>query len=122
MKLQLARAPGLKMFTAHGEGYVAVNGERFEQPIVVMPEKVATDWQARDFATLADAHFAYFVALQPEVLLLGTGSRLQFPHPRLYRMLIDARIGLECMDTAAACRTYNILVAEDRKVVAAILL
>ncbi len=121
MKLQLARAPGQKLFTAHGEGYVAVNGERFEQPVVVMPERVATDWAARDFAGLDEGHFAYFVALQPEVLLLGTGARLQFPHPRLYRMLIEARIGLECMDTAAACRTYNILVAEDRKVVAAIL-
>lgn len=122
MKLQLAQIPGQKTFTAYGEGYVVVNGERFEQPIVVMPDKVATDWLARDFASLDESHFAYFLALRPEILLLGTGSRLQFPHPRLYRMLIEAHIGLECMDTAAACRTYNILASEDRKVVAAILL
>ncbi len=122
MKLQLARAPGQKVFTAHGEGYVAVNGERFEHPVVVMPERVATDWQAHDFAGLGEPDFAYFLALQPEVLLLGTGKQLRFPHPRLYRVLLEAGIGLECMDTAAACRTYNILVAEGRKVVAAILL
>lgn len=121
MKLQLAQTPGQKVFTAHGEGYVMVNGERFERPVVVMPERVATDWPARDFASLEAPHFEYFLELRPEVLLLGTGGRISFPHPRLYRALIEARIGLECMDTAAACRTYNILVAEDRKVVAAIL-
>lgn len=122
MKLQPAQLPGQKMFTAHGEGYVMVSGEKFEQPVVVTPENVATDWPARDFDSLDESHFTYFLALEPEVLLLGTGPRLQFPHPRLYRMLIEARIGVEFMDTAAACRTYNILAAEDRKVVAAILL
>jgi uncharacterized protein len=121
LKLQLAQAPGQKTFTAHGEGYVAVNGERFERPIVVTPERVASDWLARDFASLEEGHFAYFLPFRPEVLLLGTGRRLMFPHPRLYRALTAAGIGLECMDTAAACRTYNILVAEDRRVVAAIL-
>jgi uncharacterized protein len=122
LKLQLAQTPGQKVFTAQGAGYVTVSGERFEQPVVVTAEKVVTDWPARDFASLGESHFAYLLAFQPEVLLLGTGSRLQFPHPRLYRVLTEARIGLECMDTAAACRTYNILVAEGRKVVAAILL
>ena len=65
---------------------------------------------------------AYFLTLKPEILLLGTGAQLRFPHPRLYRQLIAAGIGMECMDTAAACRTYNILMGEDRKVVAGILL
>lgn len=109
------------MFTAHGAGYVMVSGERFEQPIVVTPEQVLTNWPAQDFATLDESHFAYFLNLKPEVLLLGTGSRLRFPHPRLYRQLTEARISVECMDTPAACRTYNILMAENRKVVAAIL-
>ncbi len=122
LKLQLAQTPGQKTFTAHGDGYVIVSGERYERPIVVLPDRVATDWAARDFASLEEGHFEYFLALRPEVLLLGTGPRIAFPHPRLYRGLLDARIGLECMDTAAACRTYNILVAEDRRVVAAILL
>lgn len=122
MKLQLANSPGQKIFTAHGPGYVVVSGERFEQPVVVTPEQVLTGWPARDFDALDESHFAYILDLKPEVLLLGTGSQLRFPHPRLYRQLTDARIGVESMDTPAACRTYNILMSEDRRVVAAILL
>jgi len=111
-----------KLFTEYGEGFVAVNGKRYRQPVVVMAAEVRTDWTATDFASLNEAHFNYFLALQPEVLLLGTGAKQQFAHPDLYRELIRARIAVEFMDTAAACRTYNILVAEDRKVVAAVLL
>jgi uncharacterized protein len=109
-------------FTGHGEGYVAVNDKRFNRPLVVMAGEVRTDWPASDFASLTSAHFGYFLDLKPEILLLGTGARQQFAHPELYRELIKARIGIEFMDTPAACRTYNILVAEDRKVVAAVLL
>jgi len=111
-----------KLFTEHGAGYVAVNGKRYQQSVVVMAEEVRTDWAATDFASLNETHFNYFLALKPEVLLLGTGSKQQFAHPNLYRELIRAKIGIEFMDTPAACRTYNILVAEDRKVVAAVLL
>jgi uncharacterized protein len=122
LKLQLTNTGSQKMFTAQGPGYVEVNGVRYQQAIVVTPDQVLTDWAAEDFASLAASHFAYLLALQPEILLLGTGERQQFPHPGLYRELIRAGIGIECMDTAAACRTYNILMSEDRKVVAAILL
>lgn len=122
MKLHLDTTTSKKIFTAHGTGYVAVNGKRFEQPIAVTPEQVLVDWQPRGFDALDEAHFAYFLPLNPEIVLLGTGAQQRFPHPRLYRQLIAARIAVECMDTAAACRTYNILMAEDRKVIAAILL
>ena len=122
MKLHLANPSDTKLFTAHGADYVMVNGERFDRSIAVLAEKVRDDWTAACFDELSEAHFAYFLALQPDVLLLGTGARQRFPHPRLYRALTDAGIGVECMTTPAACRTYNILVAEDRKVVAAILL
>ena len=87
-----------------------------------MAEEVRTDWPATDFASLTEAHFDYFLALKPEVVLFGTGAKQQFARPELYRKLIKARIGIEFMDTPAACRTYNILTAEDRKVVAAVLL
>jgi len=110
------------LFTGHGEGYVAINGHSYRQPVVVMAGEVRSDWTATDFASLTAAHFEYFLELKPEVLLLGTGARQQFARPELYRELIRARIGIEFMDTPAACRTYNILVAEDRKVVAAVLL
>ncbi len=122
MKLQLHIPTAHKTFTSHGTGYVKVNGERFEHSIVVTPEQVLTDWSAPDFAALNEGHFAYILALKPEVLILGTGSQLRFPAPRLYRMLTAAGIGVECMDTPAACRTFNILMAEGRKVAAAILL
>jgi uncharacterized protein len=120
--LHLLRNTHQKTFTGHGAGYVAVNGQHYQQPIVVLPEEVRTDWTASDFAALDATHFEYFIALKPEVLLLGTGARQQFAHPDLYRELIRARISIEFMDTPAACRTYNILVAEDRKVVAAVLM
>ena len=87
-----------------------------------MPEQVFDDWQPQGFDALNEGHFDYLLALKPEILLLGTGTQLRFPHPRLYQQLIGAGIGVECMDTAAACRTYNILMGEDRKVVAGILL
>ena len=122
MKLHLSNPGDTKLFTAHGADHVMVNGERHERSIVVLAEEVRSDWAVAGFDELSEAHFAYFVSLKPDVLLLGTGATQRFPHPRLYRALTDAGIGVECMDTPAACRTYNILVAEDRKVVAAILI
>ena len=122
MKLQLSDTSNQKIFNEHGPGYVIVSGVRYERPVVVTPQQVLTDWPPQDFAALEEAHFTWFLALEPEVVVIGTGERQQFPHPRLYRQLIEAHIGVEFMDTAAACRTYDILVSEDRKVVAAILL
>jgi uncharacterized protein len=118
----LANPGDTKLFTAHGAGHVMVNGERYERSIVVLDEEVRNDWSVIGFDALEETHFAYFVALKPDVLLLGTGATQRFPHPRLFRALTEAGIGVECMDTPAACRTYNILVAEGRRVVAAILL
>jgi uncharacterized protein len=120
--LQREINPNQKTFSAYGEGYVAVNGERFSQPIVVTAQAVLTNWEAKNFDSLESTHFDYFLSLAPEVLLLGTGVRQHFAEPALFRSLIQAGIGIEFMDTHAACRTYNILVAEDRKVVAAVLL
>ncbi|MBI5439573.1 MAG: Mth938-like domain-containing protein [Nitrosomonadales bacterium] len=121
LKLQLADHGDTKLFTAYGADHVMVNGERHGRSIVVLAEEVRDDWNAAGFDALDETHFAWFLALKPDVLLLGTGARQRFPHPRLYRALTDAGIGMECMNTPAACRTYNILVAEGRKVVAAIL-
>jgi uncharacterized protein len=122
MALHQQQNHGQREFTGHGEGYVEVNGKPYRQPVVVLAGEVRTDWPASDFASLTPAHFAYFLELRPDVLLLGTGPQQRFAHPNLYRDLIQARIAVEFMDTPAACRTYNILVAEDRKVVAAVLL
>lgn len=122
VKLHLAMNGHQKIFTGHGTTYVSVNGHRHEQPLVVMAGQLRTDWGAETFDSLNEEHFNYFLALKPQVVLLGTGNQQRFAHPQLYRSLTEAGIGVECMNTAAACRTYNILIAEDRHVIAAILM
>ncbi|GAB4120910.1 MAG: Mth938-like domain-containing protein [Sideroxydans sp.] len=120
MALQLEQNTSYHTFSGHGPGYVAINGRRFEQALVVYRTELHLDWGAHDFATLTPAHFEYFLALRPEVVLVGTGARQHFARPELYRALIESGIAVEFMDTPAACRTYNILVGEERKVVAAV--
>jgi uncharacterized protein len=122
LKLHLNTSLTQKIFTAHGKGYVTISGERFEHPVIVTPEKVMTDWQPQGFDALDESHFACFLVIRPDILLFGTGAQQRFPHPRLYHLLSSAGIAVEFMDTAAACRTFNILMAEDRNVAAAILL
>ncbi|MEW5904958.1 MAG: Mth938-like domain-containing protein [Pseudomonadota bacterium] len=121
MALHLESVSHLKTFTGHGAGYVAVNGQRYQQPLVVSADQVRTDWPATDFAGLQAAHFDFFIDLKPEVLLFGCGATQQFAHPDLLRNLYRAGIAIEFMDTPAACRTYNIVVAEGRRVIAAVL-
>ena len=122
MKLHLSHSGNNHVITGYGEGYVEVNRERHVRSLVVMPERLWTDWNATTFEALAADHFEALAALGREVILLGTGNLLRFPPPELMRSLNQAGIGLEVMDVPAACRTYNILVAEERKVAAALLL
>jgi len=117
-----ASAPGARqVFSGYGEGYVLVNGARHEASVIVTPERVLP-WSATAFDALAESDFEPLLALGLEILLIGTGPRQRFPHPRLTRALAEKRVGIEVMDTQAACRTYNILIAEGRRVAAAILL
>jgi uncharacterized protein len=122
LKLHLSRAGGTNAFTAYGPGYVEVNGRRYERSLLVLPDRIVADWAPESFAALAPAHLEALVAAAPEVVLLGTGAVLRFPAPEITRALVEARIGLEVMDAPAACRTFNILVAEGRSVAAALLL
>jgi uncharacterized protein len=122
LKLHLDGVAGRNRFTGYGAGYVTVNGTRYERSLVVLPLRIVTDWPATTFEALEPSHLAALVALGAEVVLLGTGERLRFPSPEITRPLVEARIGLEVMDVQAACRTYNILMAEERKVAAALLL
>ena len=121
MKLHAAVSRGLNAITAYGDGYVEINGERRSENLVVLPERVVP-WPARSFEALTRDDFAFLQSMDAEIVLLGTGPRQRFPHPRLTAPLAQAGIGVEVMDLHAACRTYNILVAEDRKVAAALLL
>lgn len=110
------------MFTGYGAGYVAVNRMRYESNLIVLPDRIIEDWDVESFEQLAPEHFDFLISLNPEMVLFGTGPSLRFPHPKLTRMLIEARIGVEVMDTSAACRTYNILTDEGRRVAAALLI
>ena len=121
MKLQLTGAAGHNAITAYGEGYVLVNGVRYERNLIVLSDQVVA-WETASFEALGVADFERLAQFQPEVVLLGTGARLRFPPVPLTRPLVEARLGLEVMDVQAACRTFNILASEGRRVVAALLL
>lgn len=121
MKLHLSDTAGLYIFSAFGDGYVVVNGRRLETSLVVVPDQLLPDWEVAHFSDLKPEHFTSLVDLRPEMVLLGTGPRQHFPHPSLYADLIRAGIGVEIMNTGAACRTYNILAAEGRRVAAALI-
>jgi uncharacterized protein len=121
LKFHLNRAEG-NVFTGHGPGFVRLGVVEYRENVVVTPEKIIVGWAPNGFDALIAEDFAALAALKPEVALLGTGTTIRFPHPRLTRALTDARVGLEAMDTPAACRTFNILAAEGRRVAAAILI
>jgi uncharacterized protein len=120
VKLHASRPSGVNTITGYGEGYVMVNGERRSSSVVVMPDRIE-QWQAGGFDTLTPDDFEFLQGLGAEIVLLGTGARQRFPHPRLTAPFARTGVGLEVMDLQAACRTYNILVAEERKVAAALL-
>ena len=121
MKLQPDRcsAPTL---TSHGPGWVAVDGERIAHSVVVVSDGQRIPWPCAAFEDLGPEHFAQLSGLDVEVVIFGSGSRIRFPRPAWLAPLVARRIGLETMDTAAACRTYNILAQEGRTVAAALLL
>ncbi|MBE2257439.1 MAG: Mth938-like domain-containing protein [Candidatus Accumulibacter sp.] len=122
MKLQLERPDGLNTFTAYGDGYVSVNGIRHHCNLAVLPELLIPNWTMATFETLSVDDFQRLAALDAEIVLLGTGQRLRFPSPDLLRPLVRAQKGLEVMDLPAACRTYNVLMGEGRKVAVGLLL
>lgn len=100
---------------------VTVNGTVFSKSLVVMAERVIPDWRPDSFQALHETDFAAFIDLRPDLVVLGTGQQQRFPDPQLYRALIEAGIGIEVMTTPAACRTYNILTSEGRRVISALL-
>lgn len=120
MKLHADTPTQQNTVTAYGPGFVEINRVRHTTNLIVTPDQVQP-WTVASFESLDTSDFERLRDLASEVVLLGTGSRQRFPHPRLTRPLSDARIGIEIMDTQAACRTYNILVAESRRVAAALL-
>lgn len=121
MKFHLQTSSG-NVITGFGPGWVRVGAAEYRRSLLLVPGEIMTDWAEGGFDTLRAEDFARILDLRPEIALLGTGARQRFPPPRLYRALTDAGIGLEVMDTGAACRTYNIIAAEGRRVAAALVI
>ncbi len=121
MKLHAVRATHLNTVTAYGPGYIEVNGTRHRGNLLLLPDAPVRAWEVGSFDDLAAGDFESLLALNPEVILLGTGRRQRFAPPRVTVELLRARIAVEAMDTQAACRTFNILVSDGRRVAGALL-
>jgi uncharacterized protein len=121
MKFQPDSLAGTNAISRHDAGVVWVNGQRFEGSLLVPWRGAVQNWSPTAFESLEAVHFEEILALRPELVIFGSGARIRFASPAMYRALIEARVGLETMDSAAACRTYNVLASEGRSVVAALL-
>jgi uncharacterized protein len=122
MKLHLDKAQVLNTVTAYEADYVEVNAQRYPHSILLMPSGPVGIWPLTTFSSLSAEDFRAMLGHKPELVILGTGGKQRFAHPKLWAELAAQRIGVEFMDTGAACRTYNILMAEGRQVLAALLL
>ncbi len=121
MKLHRDSTDGHYSFTGYGDDYVAINGKNHQGNLVLLPRRLIQDWTNATFDSLTQADFDFLAELKMEIMILGTGAKQRFPHPQLLQGLMRAGVGLEVMNTQAACRTYNILVAEGRSVGCALL-
>jgi uncharacterized protein len=125
MKLQPDRLD-VQSILGYGPGWVGLGSmgvaEKIERSIVIGSRGEKFDWDCESFDQLTPEHFSRIAACRPELVIFGSGTRLRFARPEMLRALIDQRIGVETMDTLAACRTYNILAGEGRQVMAALLI
>jgi uncharacterized protein len=121
LKIEREQAEGKNLFTGYGEGWVEVNRQRHGESLVVSGDRLNPSWPLRSVGEISGDHLAAILEMKPEVVLLGTGAKFEFPEPARLAPLHKAGIGVEVMDTPAACRTYNILLGEGRNVVAALI-
>jgi len=122
MKFTLENSAAANAVTARAPGEVHVAGRPYRASLVVSPARVIENWPVRDAALLAEEALETVLGLSPEIILLGTGERQIFPQPRIYAVIASRGIGFEVMDNGAACRTYNVLLAEGRNVALALIL
>lgn len=122
MKLHPSTTKQYQTVTGYDDSGVEINARHFGKSLIVMPEAAPRDWDVHAFEQLTEQHFAQILADRPDVVILGTGARQRFVHPKLSAALTMNRIGVECMDNQAACRTYNILMGEGRKVTLALII
>jgi uncharacterized protein len=121
MKLHPDRNNALNTVTAYGSGWFEINLVRHEGPILLMPEGEVLRWSVESYEALSAGDFEALLERGAEIVLVGTGTQHRLLHPRLTAALSRAGVGVEAMDSSAACRTYNILMGEGRRVLAALL-
>ena len=121
MEISLDNGNGAFRIQSYQNACITVNGLTYNQPILISPDHLLSPWGPTSFETLLPEHFEAMLAYHPQVVLLGTGEKLRFPDPKLYQSLTDHKIGVEVMNSAAACRTYMVLMVEGRQVVCGLL-
>jgi len=121
MKFQPDRSDA-QTITAYGPGWIGIENEKITASVILGAGGLRIDWHCARFEDLTPAHFAQLAGLETELVIFGSGTRNRFPPPAWLAPLMAKRIGLETMDTQAACRTYNILATEGRNVAVALLL
>jgi uncharacterized protein len=122
MKLHSSSTQQYQTVTGYDASGVEINAQRYDFSLLVLPESPPRAWDVARFEDLAPEHFEAIAQDAPDVVILGTGERQRFVHPRLVAALSARRIGVECMDSHAACRTYNILMGEGRKATLALII
>jgi uncharacterized protein len=122
MKFTQHTPAGLNLIRRYGADFVTIGDQTLRTSCIVGPDSLIVDWPPREVASLVLDHFGEVFAMSPEVVLLATGGRQTFPGAALRAQFASRKIGLEVMEIGAAARTYNVLVSEERRVLAAILL
>lgn len=122
MKLHTTTTQQYQTVTAYDETGVEINAIRYTYSLLVLPEVKPVAWPASSFEGLVEEHFGQIDRMNPDVVILGTGKKQRFVHPKLIKSLTARQVGVESMDNQAACRTYNILMAEGRKVALALII
>ncbi len=120
MKFTQENSPGDNVFSNYGNGVLTVNDIDHNNSLLIFPDLLDV-WPVNNAAELQIGDFEIFIERRPDIIILGTGATQQFPSTDLRRELAKSQIQLDVMDTAAACRTYNLLVSEDRNVGAAVI-
>ena len=122
MKFSEDTNAGSNVIHSYEDREIIINGERFTQSLVIGQQQLIDNWPIDHIDQLSPDHLQSVMQFSPEVILIGTGDCLKFPAVEHYADIIKQGIGIEFMDTRAACRTYNILLSEDRQVIAGLII
>ena len=122
MKLHLNTFEGQNSIASHAPGQVSINGLVLQESLIVLPDKLFSPWKIAHPTAISFEDFGDLLAVNPELVIFGSGTSFRFPDPSIATAFSRLRIGFEVMDTAAACRTYNVLISEGRYVAAALII